>query len=144
MHAEEIAALLSVARSNVSTSLRELQGWGVVRVVHVLGDRRDHFESLKDVWEMFQIIVDERKRREVYPTVAVLRSCAAELQDAGAENEYTRERITNMLAFLETVTSFYEEVRKFPSGALRQLIKLKRKIRKILASPGKDHHGRND
>src|SRR3954470_23115426 len=75
LHAEEIAEALSVARSNVSGSLRELQGWGIVRVIHVLGDRRDHFESLKDVWQMFRIIVEERKRREVDPTVAMLRDC---------------------------------------------------------------------
>jgi DNA-binding transcriptional regulator GbsR (MarR family) len=61
--ADEIAATLAVARSNVSTSLRELQGWGIVRVVHVLGDRRDHFESIKDVWEIFRIVSEERKRR---------------------------------------------------------------------------------
>src|ERR1700688_1416303 len=60
LHAEEIAATLSVARSNVSSSLRELEGWGIVRIVHVLGERRDHFESLKDVWQMFEIIVAER------------------------------------------------------------------------------------
>src|SRR5258708_33648949 len=68
LHAEEIARLLSVARSNVSSSLRELQGWGIVRIAHVLGDRRDHFESLKDVWQMLQIIVEERKPREEEPT----------------------------------------------------------------------------
>src|SRR3984957_8873747 len=72
--AEEIAHTLTVARSNVSNSLRELQGWGIVRVVHVLGDRRDHFESLKDVWQMFDIIIAERKRREIDPTVEMLRS----------------------------------------------------------------------
>ena len=63
--AEEIAETLSLARSNVSTSLKELQGWGIVRLVHVMGDRRDRFESLHDVWEMFQIVLDERKRREI-------------------------------------------------------------------------------
>src|ERR1700684_597005 len=68
LHAEEIASTLSVPRSNVSTSLRELQGWGIVRVAHVLGDRRDHFESVKDVWQMFEIIIAERKRREMGPT----------------------------------------------------------------------------
>src|ERR1700684_661934 len=68
LHAEEIAATLDVARSNVSNSLRELQGWGIVRVTHQLGDRRDHFESLKDVWQMFEIIIAERKRREMGPT----------------------------------------------------------------------------
>src|SRR2546430_12458729 len=82
LHAEEIAATLSVARSNVSTSLRELQGWGIVRVAHVLGDRRDYFESMHDVWEMFKIILEERKRREVDPTIAVLRECV-ELVEKG-------------------------------------------------------------
>src|SRR6202521_5096192 len=66
LNAEEIASTLGVARSNVSTSLRELQGWGIVRVTHLLDDRRDHFESMKDVWEMFRIIVDERRKREAH------------------------------------------------------------------------------
>src|SRR5881296_3607770 len=56
LNAEEIAALLGVARSNVSTSLKELQGWGIIRLVHVLGDRRDHYESMKHVWEMFRVV----------------------------------------------------------------------------------------
>jgi len=71
-----------VARSNVSNSLRELQGWGIVRTVHELGDRKDRFESLKDVWEMFSIILEERKRREIDPTLQMLRSCASQ-QDGG-------------------------------------------------------------
>src|SRR5438309_11938563 len=75
LDAEEIAETLGVARSNVSTSLKELQGWGIVKVVHVMGDRRDHFESVKDVWSLFQIIMDERKKREIDPTLAVLREC---------------------------------------------------------------------
>src|SRR2546428_6965427 len=73
--ADEISETLSVARSNVSTSLRELQGWRIVRVVHVLGDRRDHFESIKDVWEIFRIVSEERKRREIDPTLRVLGGC---------------------------------------------------------------------
>jgi DNA-binding transcriptional regulator GbsR (MarR family) len=68
LSAEEIAATLEVARSNVSNSLRELQNWGIVRVVHILGDRRDHFESMKDVFEMFRVITRERKKREIDPT----------------------------------------------------------------------------
>ena len=60
--ADEIAATLAVARSNVSTSIRELQSWGIVRTVPVMGDRRDHFQTLTDVWEMFRIIMDERKK----------------------------------------------------------------------------------
>src|SRR5689334_1920426 len=95
LHAEEIATTLSVARSNVSTSLRELQGWGVVRVVHVLGDRRDHFESLKNVWEMFRIIMDERKKRECDPTLALLRDCVAEAERSGSSStdRHARDRL---------------------------------------------------
>src|SRR5229473_6287253 len=89
LHAEEIARTLSVARSNVSTTLRELQGWRIVRAVSVLGDRRQHFESMKDVWEMFRIIVEERKRREIDPTLEMLRVCLADLEKAGAAEAYT-------------------------------------------------------
>src|ERR1700681_3294554 len=72
LNAEQITVLLGVARSNVSTSLKELQGWGIVRVVHVMGDRRDHFESIKDVWEIFRIVSEERKRREIDPTLRAI------------------------------------------------------------------------
>src|SRR5271169_4724266 len=80
LHAEEIALTLSVARSNVSSSLRELQGWGIVRVTHQLGDRRDHFETFKDVWEIFRTVAEERKRREIDPTLRVLGECVHELK----------------------------------------------------------------
>src|SRR3954463_8815041 len=96
LHAEEIAATLGVARSNVSTSLRELQGWGIVRIAHILGDRRDYFESMKDVWEMFRIIVDERKKREADPVLAMLRDTVGEAKKPGAADAYTRERLGDM------------------------------------------------
>ena len=132
LHAEEIAALLSVARSNVSSSLRELQSWGIVRIAHVLGDRRDHFESLKDVWRMFQIIVEERKRREVDPTIAMLKDCAAELQQTVPADTYTQERLDQMIEFFETTTSCYREVSRLPAGTIRQVAKLKNKWKKLL------------
>jgi DNA-binding transcriptional regulator GbsR (MarR family) len=123
MHAEEIVESLSVARSNVSGSLRELQGWGIVRLTHVLGDRRDHFESLKDVWEMFRIIVEERKRREVDPTISMLRNCVAD-PDAKAD-AYVKDRLEQMLEFFETMLSAYEDVRRVPPSAVRQFARLK-------------------
>src|SRR5438445_5253484 len=95
--AEEIAATLSVARSNVSTSLRELQGWGIVRVAHVLGDRRDYFESMRDVWEMFRIILEERKRREGDPTLAVLREGVALLYRARPADAEATPRLSARL-----------------------------------------------
>src|SRR5215467_10442313 len=107
LHAEEIAETLGVARSNVSNSLRELQGWGIVRVTHQLGDRRDHFEAMKDVWEMFRIIVEQRKRREIDPALQMLRECIAELKP-GEGDAYTRERVAEMLEFMATMTGLYE------------------------------------
>src|SRR6266481_4699677 len=99
LHAEEIANTLAVARSNVSTSLRELQGWGIVRVAHVLGDRRDHFESVKDVWEIFRIVSEERKRREIDPTLEVLNACVAELDEKDSRDEYVRQHLLDLLDF---------------------------------------------
>jgi DNA-binding transcriptional regulator GbsR (MarR family) len=123
LNAEEIATALGVARSNVSTSLRELQGWGIVRVTHLLGDRRDHFESLKDVWEMFRIIVDERKKRETDPVLHMLREAAAEARKPGAADAYTRERLGDMLQFFEQMTSWIEQTRKLPTSALVRMVK---------------------
>src|SRR5687768_16966311 len=75
--ADDIAETLNVARSNVSVSLKELQGWDLVSVTHVLGDRRDYFQARKDIWEVLTTIVDGRKRREIDPTVQLLRECKA-------------------------------------------------------------------
>jgi len=132
LHAEEIANTLAVARSNVSTSLRELQGWGIVRVAHVLGDRRDHFESLKDVWEIFRIVAEERKRREIDPTLRVLRECVGDLKKAGAGSLYTRERLEEMLQFLTATTGLFEELIHIPVGALKGITRLRGKLRVLL------------
>ncbi len=134
LDAEEIAETLSVARSNVSTSLRELQGWGIVRIVHVMGDRRDHFESMKDVWEMFQVILDERKKRECDPSLVVLRECVAEASKSGQKDSYARERIGELLGFFETMTSWYEQMRRMPTGAVIKFVKMGDKVRKLLGS----------
>src|SRR5437879_13410454 len=93
LNAEQIAETLGVARSNVSTSLKELQGWGIVKLVHVMGDKRDHFESMKDVWEMFRVVLDERKRREIDPTIRLLRECIEEAAKAKKTDKYTEERL---------------------------------------------------
>jgi len=80
-----------LARSNISTSLRELQNWGIVRIVHVMRDRRDHFESIKDVFAMFRIIARERKKREIEPTLRVLRDCIGESSKSRSAAPYTRK-----------------------------------------------------
>jgi len=130
--AEDIAETLSVARSNVSTGLRELQGWGIIRVVHEMGDRRDHFESMKDVWEMLQIILDERKKREWDPTLVVLRQLTAQARKAGKKDSHTYERLAEMQNFFETMTSWYSQMRRMPAGSVVKLVKMGDKVRRIL------------
>lgn len=135
--AEEIAATLHVARSNVSTSIRELEGWGLVRPVHVLGDRRRHYESLKDMWDMFRIIVDQRKRREIDPTLEVLQLCIAELKQRGGGERYTRERLEELLDFFTEVDALYRDIRELPLPVLRSTIKARGTVRKMLGLKGR-------
>ncbi len=130
--AEEIADTLSVARSNVSTSIRELQAWGLARLVHVLGDRRQHYESIKDVWEMFRIIIDQRKRREIDPTLEVLRQCIAGLEQETPSDAYTRDRLVDLYAFFADVDALYADIRQIPLERLRKLVKMRRP-RKLLS-----------
>ena len=132
LHAEEIMEALDVARSNVSTSLKELQGWGIVRMVHVLGDKRDHFESMKDVWEMFRLVLDERKRREIDPTLAMLRECIAEAEATKDKDPETGARLAALLDFFETTTAWYGQVRSWPASALSRFVKLGAKARSLL------------
>jgi DNA-binding transcriptional regulator GbsR (MarR family) len=130
--AHEISDTLSVARSNVSTSLGELQGWGIVRLVHVLGDRRDHFETTKDVWEIFRTVSEERKRREIDPTLRVLAECVQELTGTPAGDVHTRERLESMLEFLSTMSGLFEEIVRMPAGTLKGVGKLRGKVITLL------------
>ncbi|MBI5774825.1 MAG: MarR family transcriptional regulator [Verrucomicrobia bacterium] len=136
LHADDIVETLGVARSNVSTSLKELQGWGIVRRVHVMGDQRDHFESMKDVWEMFRVVLDERKKREIDPTLAVLRECIVEAEKDKETDEYTEQRLRELAAFFETTTAWYGQIRTWPTSALTKFVKLGDKIRKVLGLGG--------
>ena len=135
LNAEDIATTLSIARSNVSTSLRDLEGWGIVKAVHLLGDRREHYQAMKDVWEMARVILDERKRREIDPTVGVLRECLTELEGKGDAQAEMRERLQAMLEFVEMLTSFYAQTSRLPAGTLRGLLSAPGKMRKLLGRP---------
>jgi DNA-binding transcriptional regulator GbsR (MarR family) len=136
VNAEEIATTLNIARSNVSTSLKELQGWGIVKRVHVLGDPRDHFESMKDVWDMFRVVLDERKKREIDPTLAVLRECIAEAEKDKDTDEYTEGRLRDLADFFEMTTAWYSQIRQWPTGALTKFVKLGDRIKKLLGIGG--------
>src|SRR5207302_8343223 len=108
--AEEIAETLSVARSNVSTSIRELETWGIVRAVHVLGDRREHYESMKDVWEMFRLVIEQRMRREIDPTRELLRHCMVELDAIQPVSDHTRQCLEAMAGFFVAVTEWQDQM----------------------------------
>lgn len=131
MHAEEIAETLVVARSNVSTSLRELQSWKLVRLVHLAGDRRDHFETATDVWELLRTIVRERQQREIAPTVQVLRELLADPGLAKDPAEAKR-RMRETLELLETLTAWSDEMLRLDTQTLTQVLKLGARIKKLL------------
>jgi len=128
LRADEIVDYLSVARSNVSTSMRELQSFGLVKMTHMLGDRRDYFESLSDVWELFRVIIEQRKQRELNPTLSMLRTCAVEVSGEKDTDEVTKQRIHNMLQFVETTSNWYEQIQQIPTPTLQKIMKLGAKI----------------
>lgn len=127
--AEDIAETLTLARSNVSSSLKELQNWELVQVTHVLGDRRDHFHAQQDIWEILRVIADGRKRREIDPTLHVLREFASS-QDNDTPPD-VQARMVSMLEFLEELSSWYEQIRRMPRSALMKLMRLGVRMRKI-------------
>ena len=128
LNAEQIAGTLSVARSNVSTSLRELQAWGIVRVVHVLGDRRDYFETMRDAWKMFRVILEQRKRREIDPTIEMLRDLVGQAGEGGSGEGYPRQRMEELLELLEMLTLWYEQMDRLPPRVQKKVLSMGSKI----------------
>jgi DNA-binding transcriptional regulator GbsR (MarR family) len=131
LNAEDISATLSVARSTVSVGLHELESWGIVRTVHVLGDRTDRFEVKGDVYEMFRFIVDYRKRREVDPTLQMLRESVAELE-ASTEDTHTWEKMSEMLELFETLDTLYQQAQKVPTKKIVRIAKMGDIVGKVL------------
>ena len=131
MHADELCETLGVARSNVSTSLRELQNWGLVRLVHLSDDRRDHYETSTHVWELMRTIVRERQRREIAPTIGVLRELLAD-PALRKEAAPVKARMEETLELLETLTSWSEEMLQLDTSTLMKLARLGARIQKLL------------
>ena len=131
LHAERIADVLQVARSNVSTSIRELHNLGLVRVVHLLGDRRDHFETGHDVWELMRTVVRERKAREFDPTIGVLADCLADPAMA-AEQKEVRKRIEDTHGLMLAMSNWGEQMLRLEPSTLMKVMKLGAKIQKLL------------
>ena len=133
--AEDLSETLGLARSNVSTSLKELVHWGLIRRVSVLGDRRDFYAAEVDLWDMVARIAEGRKSRELDPTTAVLRTCAAEAEADRFINAKARERIAAMLSFCEMLDAWAVDMRRVPKSRLAQLLRLGSTVLRFL--PGR-------
>ena len=131
MHAEEITDALGIARSNVSTSLRELQGWKLVKLVHIAGDRRDHYETSTQVWELLRTVVRERQLREIAPTIEVLNQLLA---DPSIQKEPTdvKLRIKETAELLNTLSAWSDEMLRLDTETLTKVLKLGARIKKLL------------
>jgi DNA-binding transcriptional regulator GbsR (MarR family) len=124
--ANQIMEELQISRGNVSMALRELISWGLVSRVHIKGERREFYTTEKDVWTMFRIIARERKKREVDPTIEVLRESVSQLnQMPDSEGHYEREQLKNLLEFFETGAEVYQDLQtQSPTSILKLMGKV--------------------
>lgn len=134
LNAEEIAETLGVARSNVSTSIKELQSWKLIKTVHLLGDRRDYFDTMKDPWDLFDTIMEGRKQRELDPTMSVLRECVLDSEQDQQTPAEVKQRIKEVLEFMETLDTWHSQIKGLPKTTLLKLIKLGAKVQGFLSS----------
>ncbi len=135
--AEEIADTLGMARSNASTSLRELLNWKLIRRVPMLGDRRDHYEAETDLWEMVTRIAQGRKEREIDPAAAALRFCLAEAEGDRRISPTARARLAEMEAFIATVNRWYEQMMSVPAPKIMALMRMGSKVAGLVGWSGK-------
>lgn len=136
LNADCIVETLGISRSNVSMSLRELQSWHLVKMIHKVGERREYFETPKDVWEIFRILVEEKRKREVDPTLSLLRDLLLE-EPISEQEAYGQQRITDMLELIELATSWFDEVHRLPPETLQSLMRLGTKVQKVLGAAGR-------
>jgi DNA-binding transcriptional regulator GbsR (MarR family) len=130
--AEEIAASLGLARSNVSTSIRELMAWNLIRRVPVKGDRREHFEAETDLWEIAMRIAAMRKEREIDPAVDALKACVAEAAHDPKLTAVANKRLKDMLGFVESLDRWYAQMLTVPKPRLAALIRLGTRVVSLL------------
>ncbi|MFN3842345.1 MAG: GbsR/MarR family transcriptional regulator [Rehaibacterium terrae] len=131
LNADEITEKLGVSRSNVSMGLKELQAWRLVRLEHRPGDRREYFSAPEDVWTIFKTLAEERQRREVEPTLSMLRDALLVSPDS-AEERHAQARMREMYALMEQMTEWFAEIRKLSPETLARLMALGAKVQKLL------------
>ena len=131
LNADEVGEALNFSRSNVSMGLKELQSWSLVRLIHQPNDRREYFQAPEDVWAIFRTLATERRKREIDPTLSMLRDALME-QPSVAEDIHAQARMKQMHAFIEMMTDWLDEVQKMDSATLASLMKMGAKVQKML------------
>lgn len=136
LNAEQITEALGISRSNVSMSLRELQAWNLAIPKHVPDDRRDHFTTPGDVWEILRVLAEERKKREVDPTLSVLRELLM-MAPASEAERHAQHRMAEMHGLIEQLTTWYDEVKRLETERLAQLLALGSRVARIVEATDK-------
>ena len=136
LNADDIAERLEFSRSNVSMGLKELQSWRLVNLRHLPGDRREYFDAPGDAWEVFRTLAEERRRREVEPTLSMLRNALLEAP-ASEQDRVALERMRGMHDLIELTTTWFDEVQRLDPQTLAKLMKLGAKVQKVLEFTGR-------
>jgi len=131
MNADEIAETLEISRSNVSMGLKELQSWRLVRLKHQPGDRREYFEAPQDVWEIFRVLAEERRRREIEPTLSMLRMALLEEPTSDAER-HAQERMRQMYELIDRLMTWFDDVQKLAPETAMQLMGMGATVTRVL------------
>jgi DNA-binding transcriptional regulator GbsR (MarR family) len=133
LHADEISEALHISRSNVSISLKELEAWQLVRLTRKPGDRREYYSTLGDVWDIFKAVAAERRRREVEPTLSMLRQALLTPADSPADR-YAQQRLREMYELAELINNWFDEMQRLSPESLVQLLRMGSRVQKLLAA----------
>ena len=136
LNADEIGESLEFSRSNVSMGLKELQAWRLVRLRHLPGDRREYFEAPTDAWEIFRTLAEERRRREIEPTLSMLRNALLE-EATTEEDRIAQQRMKSMHDLIELMTTWFDDVQRMDQKTIAQLMKMGSKVQRLLEFTGK-------
>lgn len=131
LHADDIGEQLGISRSNVSIGLKELQAWGLVRLSRIPGDRREYFSSLGDVWEIFRVVAAERRRREVAPTLSVLRESLL-AETTSPEDAFAQQRMREMHELVDLANTWFDDLQRLSPESMAQLMKMGGQVQKLL------------
>ncbi len=131
LNADDIAQKLEFSRSNVSMGLKELQSWRLVRLKHQPGDRREYFEAPQDVWEIFRVLAEERRRREIEPTLSMLRMALLEEPATDAER-HAQERMRQMYELIDRLMTWFDDVQKLAPETAMQLMGMGSTVTRVL------------